>query len=410
MKRWISLLLILTLLLTVMPLPAGAVADVPDTWAEPEIQLAVAHGLVPDDFLHSYKADITRKDFCRLVILLVEQITGETAAEFITSQGLVIPAVSPFDDISDSDVTKAWVLGIINGDGYGNFMPTRSITRQEAAKMLRATALALGRMPAGTATAFTDASTIASWAIEGVDFVSGLGVMKGTSGGAFSPKNPYQRQMAYMTMNRMYEALVNVAASQRDRVNPTTFLRYQLGNAESLSFSYDADNGKDEVLTTCAFEGDRAIIRFPGPTMTGVVDVIELVSGGFVTYAIPSTGKAAQYTEPASDVLLWTLQEAVMTVPTMAYASEDATWYEYRVPFIQDDSQDLIYHFKMQDNVLVDASCEYPSGYFVYWTFSAFSTDDIPDVTFELPAGLTYTHFDYSYDYGNPPFWFEDAQ
>lgn len=410
MKKLSILLLTLALLFTLVPLPAAAATDLPDAWAQTEIQAAVDNGLVPSDFLHSYKADITRQQFCRLAILLVERLSGDTAANVISAQGLVLPSASPFADVSDESVTKAWVLGIVNGVGDGKFMPDRSITRQEAARMLESAAFAMGRFPAATgdAAAFTDSATIAAWARDSVGFVSGLGVMKGTSGGAFSPLKGYQRQMAYMTMNRLYTALQSETDTLASRVNPTTFLNYQLGNAESLQFSYVTESeGTSIPATSCAIEGGRIAIRFPGITMNDTyVDVFELITETSVIYAVPSTGKAATYPTPVSDVLLFELMSVTETAATAGRIENGALVYEYSLPFYQDESLDVVYRLVMQDGVLTEASSTL-NGFTVSWLFSEFSTDAIPEATFELPAGLTMTTFDYPYDGSSVPFWYE---
>ncbi len=78
--------------------------------------------------------------------------------------------------------------------------------------MLMRTGKLLG-MSAGTSITFTDAGDFASWAKEGIAFVSSISdatnsrvVMGGTGGGKFSPKSSYTREQAYITVNRLFNA------------------------------------------------------------------------------------------------------------------------------------------------------------------------------------------------------------
>ena len=74
--------------------------------------------------------------------------------------------------------------------------------------MLSRTAGVLG-LTAGTGESFTDAGAIASWAVDGVAFTSGLTdstgarVMGGTGNGAFSPTAFYTREQAVLTALRL---------------------------------------------------------------------------------------------------------------------------------------------------------------------------------------------------------------
>ena len=56
-------------------------------------------------------------------------------------------------------------------------------------------------------TNFTDSSSIQSYAVEAVNYVNALNVMKGTSDTTFSPNGTYTRQQAYITALRLYNAI-----------------------------------------------------------------------------------------------------------------------------------------------------------------------------------------------------------
>jgi hypothetical protein len=188
--------------------------EFPSSWAVVEVELAVSEGLIDKRFQSSYTSNITRADFCALVIDLIEAKTGKTIDQYLSANGYTINS-SAFKDTSDSDILAANALGIVDGRGGGIFDPNASITRQEAAKMLTVAAKVLGMKTAsGSAVSFTDSSTFPSWATDYISFissvndkVSGYAVMGGIDGNRFAPTGNYTRQQAYLTMLRLYRSL-----------------------------------------------------------------------------------------------------------------------------------------------------------------------------------------------------------
>ena len=174
-------------------------ADIPSAWAQDDVWAAICGKLVPNDLQGTYTANITREEFCRLMVTLVEKKTGKA---------LPAPA-APFTDTQSPAVAAAYKAGIVKGASVTNFDPSGSITRQEAAVMLSRTAGLLG-LAAGTGETFADGGSIASWAADGVAFTSGLTdstgarVMGGTGDGNFSPAALYSREQAILTTLRLF--------------------------------------------------------------------------------------------------------------------------------------------------------------------------------------------------------------
>lgn len=178
------------------------------TWAQAEVAEAIRSALVPSDLRSSYTSAITRNDFCRLMVALVEAESGKDIASYVSSQGKTLSA--PFTDTSAQEIKAAYALGIVNGVSATRFNPSGSITRQEAAAMLERTAKVLG-LSSGSGASFTDSTSIASWATGSVAFVSGLTdpatggkVMGGVSGGRFDPAGTYTREQAIATALRLF--------------------------------------------------------------------------------------------------------------------------------------------------------------------------------------------------------------
>lgn len=179
-------------------------------WALSELQSAVRTGLVPERIKGRYSGQITREEFCVLMIHLLTQYSGKDIDTYLAERGLT--RTTPFTDTSNSDVLAAYALGIVKGTSETTFNPNGKITRQEAATMLARTAKVLG-ITAGQSVDFADADSFADWGREGIAFISGVTdpyngkkVMEGTGEGNFSPLATYSREQAIITALRLFSA------------------------------------------------------------------------------------------------------------------------------------------------------------------------------------------------------------
>lgn len=181
--------------------------DEPDTWAADEVKKAVDANLVPSELQNKYKELITRKEFCDLIIKLIEAEKGQSIDAVLSAKGLSTED-NPFIDTSAKTVIAANKLGIVNGTDAvkGTFEPNGAIKRQEAAVMLTNAAKALGADVSATEASYADKSSIDSWAKDAVNYVSKAKVMNGTEQG-FEPLGTYTRQQAFLTVYRLLEAL-----------------------------------------------------------------------------------------------------------------------------------------------------------------------------------------------------------
>lgn len=191
---------------------ASDVLDVPSAWAQEEVSLAIEAGLVPDELQRGYTSNITRLDFCKLIITLIERKTGKSIDSVLSDRGAVLD-YSAFTDTTDKSVLAAYALGIVNGRGDGLFDCASGITREEAAKMLSNAAAVIGVKANGPAVEFSDASGFSSWAADAIrfvsstiDLISGKPVMGGTGGNQFNPGGKYTYQQAFITMLRQFRA------------------------------------------------------------------------------------------------------------------------------------------------------------------------------------------------------------
>ena len=205
MKKWIAALLAACLL----AVPAGA-ADEPSGWAQEAVQTARDAGLVPETLDGAYTQPITRAEFCALAAAVYR--SWAAAGQL----GASIAEEVQFTDCTDADVLLCASLGIVNGVGDGRFDPDRSISRQEAASMLRRLGSlradydnsVQGRLPH----VFSDGAQISSWARDDINWVYRHGIMNGVSGNAFDPQGEYTREQSVMTVLRIYDAQYALAA------------------------------------------------------------------------------------------------------------------------------------------------------------------------------------------------------
>lgn len=194
-----------------------AYVEQPDTWAKPEVDRAVAAGLVPEDMRKNYRDNITRAEFCRLAVNLIEVKTGMKIDIFMNTRGMSGRLSSPvfFIDTADQNVLAASRLGIVYGVGNNKFNPSGQITRQDAAVLLQRTAKVLDiTEPTGTPLTFSDSNKFSNYAFDAIGFVSaatdkesGNPVMGSTGSNNFSPQNQYTREQAYITVLRLFNAM-----------------------------------------------------------------------------------------------------------------------------------------------------------------------------------------------------------
>ena len=176
---------------TADPQPAG---DQPSSWAAPQVNEAIAAGIVPDALQSGYTRPATRAEFCALAVELYETVTGTEITQRAT-----------FTDTDDLNVQKMAGLGVVNGVGDGTFDPDGTLTREQAATMLVRLAEAMGHpLPEGTAS-FADHASIASWAVDAVGRVQAAGLMGGVGDNTFSPQGSYTVEQSILTALRLYD-------------------------------------------------------------------------------------------------------------------------------------------------------------------------------------------------------------
>lgn len=168
------------------------------SWALEELAKAVEYGLYTDRVMNNYTQNITREEFCELVVKLYEKLTGAVGAA---------APYNTFVDTTNEGVLKAYKAGIVNGTGKDTFSPSNFITRQDICVMLyRAITVSVVNVNTSIdgASVFEDDNLVGSWAVKEIKFASKNGIMKG-SGAKIMPLDNTSREQALLLIKRTYE-------------------------------------------------------------------------------------------------------------------------------------------------------------------------------------------------------------
>ncbi|MBO7667119.1 MAG: S-layer homology domain-containing protein, partial [Firmicutes bacterium] len=179
--------------------------DEPSDWAMADVEAAAELGILPEALDCNYLTDITREEFCALISGYIEAKTGDGIDRF--SEGYEETENISFSDTSDAATLGVARLGIVNGYPDGTFRPNDCIIRQDAAIILSRLAKIMGADFSGPAKAYTDRAQISPYAVPGVDFVSGLGIMNGNANGSFSPHANITREQAVVTVMNTWRSI-----------------------------------------------------------------------------------------------------------------------------------------------------------------------------------------------------------
>ena len=156
------------------------------SYATQGIQVASNDNLIDKALLgNDYTKTITRLQLCSIAVKMAEQMLGKA----------ITPAASgTFTDTDNEYVRKAYAAGI-TGSGSTAFQPNGTVDRQTMATFLYR---ALMYVKANSDTeytvydsklsGYTDAGQIADWARQAMDFMTGLGLIDGTTDTTLSPK------------------------------------------------------------------------------------------------------------------------------------------------------------------------------------------------------------------------------
>lgn len=161
-------------------------------WAKGEIALSYAAGIMPENIAKDYQSDITRQEFCEMVVNMLPA-------------NLEAVRTAKFDDCENDAVAYAYSVGVVNGISDNEFAPEAKATREEMATMLyRAYKLIAPDAKSDTIGEFPDKALISDWAIEAVNFMNEFKIMLGDDIGNIMPNKNTTREEAVLLAYRAY--------------------------------------------------------------------------------------------------------------------------------------------------------------------------------------------------------------
>lgn len=348
---------------------AAGSADYVSTWAKPIEVKAQTYGLLPPTLAgQNLTLPISRSDYAKAVVLLYEKATGKTAA---------LPAVEPFDDTKDIDISKAYAMGIVRGVSADIFSPETSLTREQAAVMLARTYMKISgnRLMAAGIELFHDDGDISSYAKPSVYYMVYKGFVQGTGNNFFKPKGVATREQAMAMTVRMFESVKGtIAVEPIPEYNPgmkAASLDHAIEiikNAEkdlAPEITMTIENGLYKELLTSSFVEDTGIdsLHYVYNANTGSL-AVKLTYSLYAQIMALSTnpGLAGMYATDEAKNLNGALDEILSEIVTLdldMYDKEKAvhdymvTHYEYDTSLTEYDLEHpsmsvsgLIYHQK----------------------------------------------------------------
>ena len=257
MKR-VLLISLTILLLAIFPVSAVAAQNQPSTWAVGEVSTVIDLGLVPNYLQGEYNRPITRAEFVSLIMRL--PCIRDMAQKKLETGNVVY-----FSDTENEDVILCAALGIVEGDGKGNFMPNDKLSRQQAAVILYKACSAFAPWVINEDTLNTtlfrgyasydmphnwiDGENIRSYARSYINWCYRHNIMAGVGNNAFDADGNYTREQAIITVLRLFYA-DGQAALNKLQIGPDYYPIYTYYAMQNISGWIDsslAEHTKEEI-------------------------------------------------------------------------------------------------------------------------------------------------------------------
>lgn len=164
-----------------------------------EIEKGIEYDLIPDYLLTDTQRHITREEFTSVIVNLYEKIT---------TISVEIPADNPFIDTNNSDVLKAYQLGLVHGVGQMKFNPKETLTLEEKATMLYNTLQKLDPKideDVEHDPNFADEEQISNWAIEAINYLATHSIITVDINNNINPQDSISIQEARITVSNAAE-------------------------------------------------------------------------------------------------------------------------------------------------------------------------------------------------------------
>lgn len=183
---------------------AANFSDVPDgSWYSVAVDYAVSHGMFSGTGAGTFSpmTPMTRG-------MIVVVLGNVSKADVSAAKNANFSDVQPSAWYADA-INWAFENGYVSGTGANTFSPDAAVTRAQIAVILSnyLRSQDVDFKENDNITAFKDAATIPSWAVEGVEFMQSIGLMAGDNAGNFNPNKELTRAEAATIFMRMDQLL-----------------------------------------------------------------------------------------------------------------------------------------------------------------------------------------------------------
>lgn len=183
---------------------AANFSDVPDgSWYSEAVDYAVSHGMFSGTGAGTFSpmTPMTRG-------MIVVVLGNVSKADVSAAKNANFSDVQPSAWYADA-INWAFENGYVSGTGANTFSPDAAVTRAQIAVILSnyLRSQDVDFKENDNVTAFKDAATIPSWAVEGVEFMQSIGLMAGDNAGNFNPNKELTRAEAATIFMRMDQLL-----------------------------------------------------------------------------------------------------------------------------------------------------------------------------------------------------------
>lgn len=255
-KRWIALLLALTMLLGVLPVSALAGSTLPFTdvkssdWFYDGVKYVYENGLMSGTGTATFSPNTATTR--GMIVTILHRMEGEPTA-----------AGEAFTDVEAGQyyaAAVAWASanGIVGGYGDGTFGPNDPITREQLAAILYRYAQFKGMdVSVGENTnilSYTDFDQLSEWAIPAMQWACGAGLISGVGGGALDPQGHATRaQIATILMRFLEpEAAEEEPEKTEDKGSSDPIIIPEDPSSKSYTVTFDSNGGSDVARQTVA--------------------------------------------------------------------------------------------------------------------------------------------------------------
>lgn len=248
-KRFLSMLLSLCLVLGLFPSTAFAAgSDLPFTdvktadWFYKAVQYAYENGIMNGTSTTTFSPDYTTDR--GMIVTVLHRMESTPSA-----------SGASFSDVSEGKYyadAVAWAEAhdIVNGYGNGIFGPEDPITREQMATILYRYAEYKGYDTAveGSLSAFSDADEVSTFAVEGMTWAIGSGLIKGIGDNLLDPQGSATRsQMATILMRFCNEIVPSDEPGNNESKGETYTVTFNLNHGSNGEYSSQIVKARETV-------------------------------------------------------------------------------------------------------------------------------------------------------------------